>query len=129
MKMYTIFDHIYSACFIVQKKIFGRFAREIWGSRVLRATLGILAFFMMALLNRYINNLFIIVICPILICFGPLIHYYTKNRSKDLDMMLSRFKTLPCILQSFFVGYVSLLFIVIPIVIILLIIFSIGGYF
>lgn len=126
--MYSIFDHIYSACFIVQQKIFGRFAREIWGSRVLRATLGILAFFMMALLNRYINNLFIVVICPILICFGPLIHYYAKNRNKDLDIMLGRFKKLPSIIRSIFVGYVWLLFIVIPIFIILLIIFSLGGY-
>ncbi|PRZ21572.1 hypothetical protein BC624_10810 [Flavobacterium granuli] len=128
MRMYCIFDHIYVASFIVQQRIYGRFAREIWGSRVLRVTLAILTIFMMELFNRYINNLFIVVICPILICFGPLVHYYIKNRNKDLDIMLGNFKKLPDILQSFFVGYVLLLFFVLPFFIILLIILNIGGY-
>lgn len=128
MRMFFIFDHIYSASFIVQQRIYGRFAREIWGSRVLNATMAILDFFMMALLNRYINKLFIVIICPIVICFGPLMYYYTKNRNNDLELMVASFRKLPSSLQSIFVGYVLLLFIVMPIVIILLILFNIGGY-
>ncbi|PRZ28136.1 hypothetical protein BC624_101426 [Flavobacterium granuli] len=128
MRMYCIFDHIYVASFIVQQRIYGRFAREIWGSRVLRVTMAILTIFMMELFNRYINKLFIVVICPIVICFGPLMHYYTKNRNNDLELMVASFRKLPSSLQSIFVGYVMLLFIIIPIFIILLAILSIGGY-
>lgn len=128
MKIYSIFDHIYSACFIIQQKIFGRFACESWGSRILRATLVILAFSMMAFLNRYFNNLFIVVICPVLICFGPLFHYYKTNKSIGLDIILSNFKKLPSFIQFFFIGYVLLLFIILPLFIILLILLNIGGY-
>ena len=125
--MYTIFDHIYSACFVVQQKIYGRFAREIWGHQVLRSTLAILAFVMMALLNRYKANLFVM-LCPILICFGILIHYNTKNRTNDLERLLDNFRKLSKISQSFFIGYILLLFVVLPILIFLLILLNILGY-
>lgn len=126
--MCFIFDHIYSACYIVQKKIFGRFAREIWGSIVLRATLSIITILMMVLLYRFTSNLFLVIIFPVLMCFGPLIHYYTKNRDKDLDVLLINFKKSPSFIQYLFVGYVLLFFVVLPIVAIMLVTLNISGY-
>lgn len=122
---YYLFDGIIGACIVIQQKLFGKYANVMWAYRILGATLCILCFISAFFLNRTFKLQPIIgIIFCIIFYFSPLFFYYNKRKPLEVDEVIKKFYGKSTIAKIGFITYVTLFFLLIPIIIISVLLWS-----
>lgn len=123
--MFYLFDGIVGACLVIQQKLFGKYANLMWAYRILWITLGILCFISAYFLNRNFKLQPIIgIIFCIIVYFSLLFFYYNKRKPLEIDEVIKNFQDNSTIAKIGFITYVTLFFLLIPIIIISVLLWS-----